>query len=202
MRQAFIGIDVGTSSTRAGIFDERGNLLATAKHPIAVWHEAGDIVEQSSLDIWTASASAVRTAMAEAAISPHLVRGIGFDATCSLVVLDHAGEPLTVSGSGDIRRNVIVWMDHRAIEEARLINETQDEVLRYAGGSISPEMEMPKLLWLKRHMRDSFDRAGHFFDLADFLSWRATGSPARSTCTVTCKWNYLDGAHHMFSALA
>jgi D-ribulokinase len=191
MRQAFIGIDVGTTSTRAGIFDEEGFLLATAKHPIAVWHEAGDIVEQSSSDIWEACASALRTAMADAAISPDLVKGIGFDATCSLVVLDRRGEPLTVSASGDNRRNVIVWMDHRAIEEARLINETQDEVLRYVGGSISPEMEMPKLLWLKRHLRDSFDRAGHFFDLADFLSWRATGSLARSTCTVTCKWNYL-----------
>ncbi|MGY3617919.1 FGGY-family carbohydrate kinase [Bradyrhizobium sp. USDA 10063] len=191
MRQAFIGIDVGTLSTRAGIFDETGALLATAKHPIAVWHEAGDVVEQSSSDIWNACVSAVRSAMADAAISPDLVKGIGFDATCSLVVLGRDGEPLTVSGSGDVRRNVIVWMDHRAIEEARLINEAQDDVLRYVGGSISPEMEMPKLLWLKRHLRDSFDRAGHFFDLADFLSWRATGSQARSTCTVTCKWNYL-----------
>src|SRR6202000_1866975 len=66
-----------------------------------------------------------------------------------------------------------------------------DDVLGYVGGFISPEMEVPKLLWLKRHLRVSFDAAGHFFDLADFLSWRATGSLARSMCTVTCKWNYL-----------
>jgi D-ribulokinase len=191
MRQAFIGIDVGTSSTRAGIFDEEGNLLATARHPIRVWQEAGDIVEQSSSDIWDACASSVRSAMAEAAIAPDIVKGVGFDATCSLVVLDRSGETLTVSSSGDIRRNVIVWMDHRATAETRLINETRDEVLNYVGGSISPEMEIPKLLWLKRHLRQSFDQAGHFFDLADYLSWRATGSLARSTCTVTCKWNYL-----------
>src|ERR1700751_5342921 len=191
MRQAFIGIDVGTSSTRAGIFDEQGNLLATARHPIQTWQEAGDIVEQSSADIWNACASSVRAAMAEAGLSPVAVTGIGFDATCSLVVLDESGEPLTVSTSGDNRRNVVVWMDHRAIPEARLVNETQDEVLRYVGGSISPEMEIPKLLWLKRHLRSSFDRAGHFFDLADYLTFRSTGSSARSTCTVTCKWNFL-----------
>jgi len=46
MQQAFVGIDVGTSSARAGIFDESGNLLATARHPITVWHEAGSVVEQ------------------------------------------------------------------------------------------------------------------------------------------------------------
>lgn len=191
MPRAYIGVDVGTTSTRAGVFDEAGALLATARHPIRIWHEAGDIVEQSSQDIWEACARSVRAAMAEAAIAPDSVGGIGFDATCSLVVLDRQGEPLTVSASGDKQRNVIVWMDHRAVSEARLINETEDAVLRYVGGSISPEMEMPKLLWLKRHMRSSFDAAGHFFDLADYLTWRASSSLQRSTCTVTCKWNYL-----------
>jgi D-ribulokinase len=191
MRQAFIGVDVGTSSARAGVFDEKGTLLSTARHPIAVWHDAGDIVEQSSADIWAACVASVRAAMSEAALPPDAVKGIGFDATCSLVALDRAGEPLTVSTSGDSRRNVIVWMDHRATAEARLINDTRDDVLRYVGGSISPEMEMPKILWLKRHLRSSYDAAGHFFDLADYLSFRATGSTARSMCTVTCKWNFL-----------
>jgi D-ribulokinase len=191
MRRAFVGVDVGTSSARAGVFDETGTLLATARHPIAVWHDAGDIVEQSSSDIWAACVASVRAAMAEAALPPDEVSGIGFDATCSLVVLDRAAEPLTVSTSGDHQRNVIVWMDHRATAEARLVNDTQDDVLRYVGGSISPEMEIPKILWLKRHLPASYDAAGHFFDLADYLSFRATGSTARSVCTVTCKWNFL-----------
>jgi D-ribulokinase len=191
MRQAFIGIDVGTSSARAGIFDERGTLLATARHPITVWHEAGSVVEQSSSEIWAACAASVRAAMAEAALPASAIKGVGFDATCSLVVLDAAANPLTVSSSGDERRNVIVWMDHRAIAEARQVNETQDDVLRYVGGSISPEMEIPKLLWLKRHLPATYRSAGHFFDLADYLSFRATGSTARSMCTLACKWNYL-----------
>ena len=67
-----------------------------------------------------------------------------------------AADPLTVSTSGDQRRNVIVWMDHRAIAEARLVNDTHDDVLRYVGGSISPEMEIPKLLWLKRHLPSTY----------------------------------------------
>jgi len=191
MRQAFIGVDVGTSSARAGVFDEKGTLLATARHPITVWHEAGSVVEQSSSEIWAACTASVRAAMAEAALPPSAVRGIGFDATCSLVVLDAGANPLTVSTSGEARRNVIVWMDHRAIAEARLVNETHDDVLRHVGGSISPEMEIPKLLWLKRHLPSSYRSAGHFFDLADYLSFRATGSTARSICTLACKWNFL-----------
>jgi D-ribulokinase len=191
MKQAFIGVDVGTSSARAGVFDENGALLSTARRPITVWHEAGNVVEQSSSEIWAACVASVRAAMAEAALPPSAVKGMGFDATCSLVVLDAGANPLTVSGSGDHRRNVIVWMDHRAIAEARLINDTSDDVLRYVGGSISPEMEIPKLLWLKQHLPSSYRSAGHFLDLADYLSFRATGSTVRSLCTLACKWNFL-----------
>jgi D-ribulokinase len=200
MRQAFIGIDVGTSSARAGVFDEKGTLLATARHPITVWHEAGSVVEQSSSEIWAACAASVRAAMAEAALPSSAVRGVGFDATCSLVVLDAAANPLTVSTSGDQRRNVMVWMDHRAIAEARFVNDTQDDVLRYVGGSISPEMEIPKLLWLKRNLPSTYNTAGHFFDLADYLSFRATGSTLRSICTLACKWNFLSHEHRWSSS--
>ncbi|MBV9054073.1 MAG: FGGY-family carbohydrate kinase [Hyphomicrobiales bacterium] len=191
MPQAFIGVDVGTTSARAGIFDSRGTLLSTARHPLALWREAGDVVEQSSTDIWNACVSAVRAAMAGAGLAPAAISGIGFDATCSLVVLDRSGQPLTVSPTGEAQQNVIVWMDHRAIAEARRINEIGDEVLCYVGGVISPEMQTPKILWLKKHLPKTFEAAGHFFDLADFLTFRATGNTARSMCTLTCKWTYL-----------
>ena len=191
MDQLFVGVDVGTTSARAGLFDARGRLLATARHPIGIWHEAGDIVEQSSADIWRACGTAVRGALRDAGAAPASVKGIGFDATCSLVALDPDGEPLTVSASGDRERNVIVWMDHRAIAEADRITATGDPVLRHVGGVISPEMEPPKLLWLKRHVPDTWRRAGHFFDLADYLTFRATGTTTRSMCTLTCKWTYL-----------
>ncbi|MBV9750980.1 MAG: FGGY-family carbohydrate kinase [Hyphomicrobiales bacterium] len=191
MPQAFIGVDVGTTSARAGVFDSRGTLLSTARHPLALWREAGDVVEQSSTDIWNACVSAVRAAMAGAGLAPVAISGIGFDATCSLVVLDRLGQPLTVSPTGEAQQNVIVWMDHRAIAEARRINEIGDEVLRYVGGVISPEMQTPKILWLKKHLPKTFEAAGHFFDLADFLTFRATGNTARSMCTLTCKWTYL-----------
>src|SRR3981189_2493129 len=200
MRQAFIGVDVGTSSARAGVFDEKGTLLATARHPITVWHEAGNVVEQSSSEIWAACVDSVRAAMAEAALPPSAIKGIGFDATCSLVVLDGNANPLTVNTSGDQRRNVIVWRDHRAVGEARLINDTHDDVPPCVCGSISPEMETPKLLWLKRHLPSTYRSAGHFFDLADHLSFRATGSTVRSICTLACKWNFLSHEQHWSSS--
>ncbi len=191
MTEAFIGIDVGTGSARAGIFDVGGRLLASAKHPIRLWSTAGGVAEQSSADIWAAVCTATRQALARAAIGADRIAGVGFDATCSLVAVDADFQPVTVSASGDPQRNIIVWMDHRATAETREINQTGAAVLAYVGGSLSPEMQSPKLLWLKRHLPESFHRAAHFFDLSDYLTARATGSLARSTCTVTCKWTYL-----------
>lgn len=187
----FLGVDVGTGSARAGLFDAKGQMLASAKRDIAMWREPGDMVEQSSSDVWSAVCGATREAVAQAAIDPRRVSGIGFDATCSLVVLGPGGAPLSVSRSGDDARNIIVWMDHRAVDQAARINRTGHPVLRYVGNVISPEMETPKLLWLKENMPQTYRQAWQFMDLADFLSWRATGDLARSTCTVTCKWTYL-----------
>jgi D-ribulokinase len=186
----YIGIDVGTGSARAGIFDRSGHLRATAKRDIALFREQGDVVEQSSRDIWAAVTDSVREALS-GGIDPEAIAGIGFDATCSLVVLGPGGKPLPVGPSGDADRNVIVWMDHRATAEAAQINAGGHRVLDYVGGTISPEMETPKLAWLAKHQSASFDAAWQFFDLADFLTWRASGSLARSTCTLTCKWTYL-----------
>ena len=187
----FLGVDVGTGSARAGLFDAHGRMLASAKRDITMWRDSPDFAEQSSEDIWQAVCTATREAVKDAGIDPGRVAGIGFDATCSLVVLGDGGQPLSVSPSGDNARNIIVWMDHRALEQANRINATGHDVLRYVGGIISPEMETPKLLWLKDHLPQTYQSAWQFLDLADYLSWRATGDLARSTCTVTCKWTYL-----------
>jgi D-ribulokinase len=117
-----IGVDVGTGSARAGVFDTAGKLLGTGKHPVTLWQEPGEIVEQSSDQIWQAVCAAVREALATAAIDPATITSIGFDATCSLVAVGDRGQGLPVGPSGDPPRNVIVWMDHRAAAEAEEIN--------------------------------------------------------------------------------
>ena len=185
-----LGIDVGTGSARAGVFMTDGTLVGTDSCAIGV-HRDGDIVEQSSEDIWQAVVQAVRGAVHHAKIEPAQVCGVGFDATCSLVVLGPGGAPLPVGDPEHPERNIMVWMDHRALDQAERINATGHRVLNYVGGRISPEMETPKLLWLKENRPDVYASAWQFMDLTDYLTWRATGDLARSICTVTCKWTYM-----------
>ena len=148
----YLGVDVGTASVRAALFDAAGTMRGAATHPIRVERPQEDFVEQSSDDIWAACGVAVRGALEQAKASPGSVAGVGFDATCSLVALDAHDRPVTVSPTGDDTWNVVVWMDHRATALASRINETKHELLRYVGGVVSPAMQTPKLLWLKENL--------------------------------------------------
>lgn len=189
--QYLCAVDVGTTSARAGIFDTSGRQLGRGEQAIAMHQPMAAHAEHDSEDIWQAVCAAVRSALAASGVDAESVSGIGFDATCSLVVRDGEGEQLTVSTSGEARWDTIVWLDHRALDEADACTATGHDVLTHVGGVMSPEMQTPKLMWLKKNLPVTWGRAAHFFDLADFLTWKATGSEARSQCTLTCKWTYL-----------
>ncbi|XP_059545370.1 FGGY carbohydrate kinase domain-containing protein isoform X3 [Myotis daubentonii] len=185
----YVGVDVGTGSVRAALVDQRGTLLAFADQAINKWEPQFNHHEQSSEDIW--AACCIVTKKVVQGINLNQIRGLGFDATCSLVVLDKQFRPLPVNHEGDSHRNIIMWLDHRAVSQVHRINNTKHSVLQYVGGVMSVEMQAPKLLWLKENLRETcWDKAGHFFDLPDFLSWKATGVTARSLCSLVCKWTY------------
>ena len=188
--QHIVAVDVGTSSARAAIFNSKGQLLARNEHPIRLWREGPDVAEHDSEDIWRAVCAAVRDVVDASGGNPQGVAAIGFDATCSLVIRDASGQPVTVSQTGEPSRDTIVWLDHRAHREADECTASGHAVLAHAGGTMSPEMQIPKLMWLKKHLNQSWSRMAHAFDLADFLTWKATGSTERSQCTLTCKWTY------------
>uniref|UniRef100_A0A3P8RLD5 FGGY carbohydrate kinase domain-containing protein n=1 Tax=Amphiprion percula TaxID=161767 RepID=A0A3P8RLD5_AMPPE len=185
----YVGVDVGTGSVRAALVTRDGQLRRTAEEPISIWEPQSDHYVQSSTEIWDKCCTVVKK-VADGVKSSQ-VRGIGFDATCSLVVLDQSFQPVPVSQDGDSQRNVVMWMDHRAAEQAARITNTGHRVLSRVGGVMSPEMQPPKLLWLKENLKERcWSKAAHFFDLPDFLSWKATGSLTRSLCTLVCKWTY------------
>ncbi|SON58111.1 Ribulokinase [Hartmannibacter diazotrophicus] len=190
-RDLLCAVDVGTKSARAGIVTPDGQLLAKCETPFSLRSEQPNHAEHDSEEIWRAVSAAVREALAAAGVGAERIAGIAFDATCSLVVRGEGGRQLPVSPSGKSHWDTIVWLDHRAIGEADECTASGHEVLGFIGGAMSPEMETPKLMWLKRNLPDTWKAARHFFDLTDFLSWRATGSTARSQCTLTAKWTYL-----------
>lgn len=112
------------------------------------------IFEQSTTNIWTSLSTSCKAILKSSGIDPALVKGVGFDATCSLAVVNQKGQPISVSRtseseddeddknlgrevSGEEAWNVILWADHRAEEEAEQINATGEGVLGFVGKTMS-----------------------------------------------------------------
>ncbi|POW11660.1 hypothetical protein PSTT_05197 [Puccinia striiformis] len=184
----YIGVDVGTGSARAALVGCDGEIVAESTYTTTTYRDDHnhDIFEQSTTEIWNSIAKACKDCLRDGKITPEQVKGIG---------IDFEGEPMSITenewGSGESKRNIILWADHRAREEANLINSSGSPVLQYVGGTMSLEMEIPKVLWLKRHMPEQLFKQSMFFDLPDFLTYRATGNLARSNCSLACKCSYV-----------
>lgn len=190
----YVGVDVGTGSARAAIVDGYGAILGLAEKATTRNELKENYITQSSEEIWDAVRYTVKTAIMESHVDPRLVMGIGFDATCSLVALKESDDsPVAVGPDfSDNSSNIILWMDHRAVKEVKMINASGDESLKYVGGKFSIEMEIVKMTWLKNHMPNGSDGQStfnqcKFYDLSDFLTHKATGLESRSFCACVCK---------------
>ena len=90
--------------------------------------------------VWGCISKACKDVVKSAGVSKEDVKGIGFDATCSLAVSDFSGSPQSVTpgkwGTGDDKFNIILWADHRASVEANTINSSGSSVLKYVGGTV------------------------------------------------------------------
>ncbi|KAI3404626.2 hypothetical protein KGF56_002571 [Candida oxycetoniae] len=188
----YIGVDVGTGSARACLIDTNGFILGLAEKPISRHELKLNYITQNSTEIWDAICFCVKHCLRESGVDPSHVFGIGFDATCSLVaVSESTDEPESVGPDWEnASENIILWMDHRAEKETNEINATNDKCLKYVGGQMSIEMELPKMKWLKHHKPGGIKDC-KFYDLADYLVHKASGKETRSYCSVVCKQGFV-----------
>src|SRR5262245_19297459 len=106
----FLGLDVGTQSVRAALFDEAGNCRAFVTSPLETTHPQPGWAEQDARQWWQAARSAVPQALDRAATQPADVMGIGLDCTaCTVLACRADGAPL---------HRALLWMDQRAYREA------------------------------------------------------------------------------------
>ena len=108
------------------------------------------------------------------------------------MLLDKARQPLSVSKSGQAARNVIMWCDHRAADRLRRSDSPAvARVVRGAGGHLSPELEVPKLMWLNETYGAAWmERVGLALELVDFLTLKCTSALERSMNSRSCKFLY------------
>lgn len=178
-----LGIDAGTESVRAAIFDLAGNPLIFHAQDYKVYFPNPGWAEQDPNEWWTALMGAVRGALAESGVDPSEIIGISADCTsCTMVYMDRNLQPL---------RRAIIWMDVRAAAQARAIGESGHPALKYNGwGNVSAEWFPCKTLWIKQNEPETYRQTHRALEYIDWVNYRLTGEVTHSINNVSIRWYY------------
>ena len=168
MPEAILGLDVGTTATKAVLFDLSGMELATAEQAYPLHTPQPGWVEQQPEEVWQALINVIRTIVAKAGTELDIL---------ALALSAQAGSLIPVKEDGTPVYPIITWMDRRA--EA-LVNQWQAEgigttVRQISGWSLQIGLPLPFIAWLRQYSPDVFVATERFLGINDFLVQRLTG---------------------------
>jgi len=168
----FVGLDLGTSAVKAGLFDAEGNLLRRARRPYPLYTSRPGWDEQEPEDWWSAACDALQETLAEA--DAGRVAAVGLSGQSPSQVL--------VAADGVPLGRAIVWSDRRAAAEAGWLAErvTLEQAQAWTGCAFITGVSQPpaRLLWLKAHRPDDWACCAAIVQPKDFIACRLTGRVA------------------------
>jgi xylulokinase len=172
-RDLLLGVDVGTTQTKAAVFDLDGHLLAAGRAGYPLYADPQtNAAEQDPADWWAAAATAIGAAVAQVDANRLAAVSVGGQGP-TVVALDGDRQPLA---------RALTWMDLRATAEAA-------ELGQRAGRPLPAYFFMPKVLWLKRARPEVYAAAQAFCQAWDFVAAQLTGELAVSSSAGIAPWH-------------
>lgn len=183
----FLGIDVGTGGVRVLAVDETGHVASRQSVPLesSQLTQRETIHEQPPEAWWWAVCQALSALMVDLrvqAIPPESLKALAVDGTSgTLVCLDAAGKPV---------RPAIMYNDGRATDEAVRINAIAEAFCDKLGYRFAASYALAKILWVRNHEPENFERTRYFAHQADFILSRLTGEFGISDYSNALKTGY------------
>lgn len=171
MRQQYVlGIDLGTTAIKAGLFSDMGETAAIHTEEYELLTPEPLVVEQTAQTYWKAFCGAVKGVLKKAGVSAEAIKALSLSSQGeTLTFLDQNNEPLG---------NFIVWMDTRSQAEAELINQWFDAetMTRVTGqGPVTSLYPACKFLWMKRNRPEIWRKTEKILLLEDYIFFRLGG---------------------------
>ncbi|HVP55638.1 MAG TPA: xylulokinase [Candidatus Eisenbacteria bacterium] len=170
MAAKLLGIDVGTGGTRAVLIDGQGKFVAscTAEHAPFASPQTG-WAEQDPRDWWRATCESVRQVIAASGSAPSDIAAVGFSGQMHGAVL--------LDASGDVLRPALIWCDQRTAEEARELTGQigEAQLIAWTCNPALTNFTLTKLLWVRKHEPQVFERFRTLLLPKDYVRFRLTG---------------------------
>ncbi|NUM43802.1 MAG: xylulokinase [Anaerolineales bacterium] len=168
----FIGIDTSTTSSKALLIDEQGNVLAVSSSPHTLQTPKPLWSEQNPQEWWEAVAASIRAVLERAGLRGEDVAAVGLTGQMhGLVLLD---------GDGRVLRPAILWNDQRTQSQCDEIHQRigKETFIRITGNVALTGFTAPKILWVQENEPDVFVRARHVLLPKDYIRYKLTGAYA------------------------
>lgn len=168
----FLGIDTSTTSSKALLIDEQGNVVAVASHPHTLQTPKPLWSEQDPREWWEAVSASIRSVLEKADVSGEGIGAVGLTGQMhGLVLLDD---------DGNVLRPAILWNDQRTQSQCDEIHQIvgREKFIQITGNVALTGFTAPKILWVKENEPDVFAKAKHVLLPKDYVRLKLTGEYA------------------------
>src|SRR6476660_1066052 len=170
--QYFLGIDTSTTSSKALLIDESGEVIAVASSPHTLQTPRPLWSEQDSREWWEAVSASIRAVLEKAGLSGEQIGAVGLTGQMhGLVLLDEMGNVL---------RPAILWNDQRTQSQCDEIHQVigKERFIQITGNVALTGFTAPKILRVKENEPDIYARAKHVLLPKDYIRYKLTGEYA------------------------
>lgn len=156
----FLGLDLGTSGLKVGVFDISGNRLASANADYQTLTPYAGWKEQNPQEWWTACTDATR----------QVLNKVDSTSVSAICVVGQSPALVCVDKSGESVRPAVIWSDQRAVKEGLEITQRLGPFAQFS--------LLPRLLWLKRNEPVAYHRTRWIFESFEYIAFKLTGKVA------------------------
>lgn len=167
MSKLLLGIDIGTSACKVAVFDENGQIMASAAEGYSLYYPNPGWVEQDPEEWWQAICKATKKVTANG-IAENIV-GVGIDG--------QSWSAIPVDKEGNCLHNSPIWMDTRARDITDRLKETlgEDHIFKVAGNGVEPAYTTPKMIWFKENVPEVYNKTYKFLQSNSYIAMKLTG---------------------------
>lgn len=165
MQALLLGVDVGTTATKAVLVDQTGQVLAQGRAEYATKYLQAGWVEQDPDDWWLSFCQAV--AQARAQIAPCEITGV--------LISSQAPTLICVDANGVSLRNAMIWMDRRAQPQADQLAAAFPQISKLTGNRADPYYVAAKIKWLIENEPENYKKCKYFLQIPGYLNFKLSG---------------------------
>ena len=168
MAKYILSFDIGTSSTKAMLFDLDFNVIGSAQKKYDTFYPHSGWAEQPPEQWWEALQESSQELLQKSHISASEIIAVGIDSFSTTVVsVDAQGIPL---------RPGLIWMDRRAVKQADWIrDQLGEETFKICGNLSDAGNTAPKIMWMKENERELYENTHMFLHANGYLVFKLTG---------------------------